>query len=47
MADGAHCTMLERLAARNNPNLAPMTYDLARLAVNNLLVVPRHFFTPA
>lgn len=45
--DGAHRTMLERLAARNNPNLVLMTYDMSRLAVTNLLVVPRHFFTPA
>lgn len=46
VADGAHRTMLERLAARNNPNLVLMTYDLTRLAVTNLFVVPRHFFTP-
>jgi type II restriction enzyme len=45
--DGAHDTMLQRLAALNNPSLIVMSYDKARAAVTNLAVVPKHFFVPA
>lgn len=41
--DGAYRTMCERLAARNNPNLMLLNYSPAT-GVNNLLVVPKHFF---
>ena len=47
VVDGAYETMLARLKASNNPNLVLMNYDLARPAVTDLFVVPRHFFTPA
>lgn len=43
--DGAYRTMMERLQARNNPNLMLMNYDRAALSVTNLIVVPRQFFT--
>jgi type II restriction enzyme len=46
VVDGAHATMTARLAARNNPNLMLMNYDLARRSVTTLLVVPKHFFVP-
>jgi type II restriction enzyme len=46
VVDGAYRTMTERLAASNNPNLLLMNYNLARLSVTNLLVVPKHFFVP-
>jgi type II restriction enzyme len=42
--DGAFGTMCDRLAASNNPNLLLLNYDLMRLAVVNLFVVPKHFF---
>src|SRR5438105_15075835 len=42
--DGAFRTKCERLAAQNNPNLFLMNYDLSRLSVVNLFVVPKHFF---
>lgn len=42
--DGAFKTKCERLAADNNPNLFLMNYDIKRLSVVNLLVVPKHFF---
>jgi len=45
VVDGALRTMTERLAARDNPNLILMNYDLAALSVTNLIVVPKHFFT--
>ena len=46
VVDGAYAAMLRRLQAANNPSLLLMNYDLQRLAVTNLFVVPRHFFTP-
>jgi Dam-replacing family/Dam-replacing HTH domain len=42
--DGAFRTMCERLSASNNPSLMLMNYDLNRLAVVNLFIVPKHFF---
>jgi type II restriction enzyme len=42
--DGAFRTKCERLAADNNSNLFLMNYDLKRLSVVNLFVVPKHFF---
>ena len=42
--DGAFRTMCERLAASDNPNLLLLNYDLARLAVTNVVLVPKQFF---
>jgi type II restriction enzyme len=42
--DGSFRTKCERLAASNNPNLFLLSYDLKKLSVTNLLVVPKHFF---
>ncbi len=42
--DGAFRTMCERLAASNNPNLLLLNYDLARLSVTNVVLVPKQFF---
>jgi hypothetical protein len=42
--DGAFSTMCHRLRASNNPNLLLLNYDLRRLAVSNVFVVPKHFF---
>ena len=47
VVDGAYGAMTQRLAANNNPNLMLMNYDLGRRAVTDLIVVPKHFFTPA
>ena len=44
VVDGAFRTMCERLASSDNPNLFLLNYDLGRLAVTNLFVVPKHFF---
>lgn len=44
VVDGAFRTMCERLAAANNPNLLLLNYDLKKLEVINLFVVPKHFF---
>jgi type II restriction enzyme len=45
--DGAFGTMCHRLRASNNPNLLLLNYDLKRLAVSNLFVVPKHFLVKA
>jgi hypothetical protein len=42
--DGAFRTMCERLTADNNPNLFLLNYDLSKLEVTNLIVVPKQFF---
>src|SRR3954468_5039364 len=42
--DGAFRTMCERLASSNNPNLLLLNYNLARLSVVNVILVPKHFF---
>ena len=44
IVDGAFKTMCARLEASNNPNLLLLNYDLRRLAVANVAVVPKHFF---
>jgi type II restriction enzyme len=44
VVDGAFRTMCERLAASNNPNLLLLSYDLAKLSVKNVFIVPKHFF---
>ncbi len=36
--------MSERLSADNNPSLLLLNYDLKRLAVTNVVVVPKQFF---
>lgn len=44
VVDGAFRTMSERLVSDNNPNLLLLNYDLARLSVTNVFIVPKHFF---
>ena len=44
VVDGAYRTMLERLAAGNNPNLILLNYDLASFGIVDALLVPKHFF---
>lgn len=46
IVDGAHATMLARLASRSNPSLFLLSYDLRAFRVSSLSVVPKHFFTP-
>jgi hypothetical protein len=45
VADGAYGAKRRRLASDTNPNLALMSYDLARFAVTDLFIVPKQFFT--
>ncbi|MDB5498215.1 MAG: Type site-specific deoxyribonuclease [Phenylobacterium sp.] len=46
VVDGAYGAMRERLAQRNNPNFLLLTYDAAALSATDLMVIPKHFFTP-
>ncbi len=43
--DGAYGAKLARLASDTSPNLALMSYDLARFAVTDFFFVPKQFFT--
>jgi type II restriction enzyme len=43
VADGAYGAMCRRLAERNNPNLMLLNYT-PTVGVNNLMIVPKHFF---
>lgn len=43
IADGACRTMCQRLESHNHPNLMLLNYSVAS-GVNNLFVVPKHFF---
>lgn len=45
IADGAFHTMLERITSLNNPHLFVMSY--ANMEVNNLILIPKFFFTPS
>ena len=44
ITDGAFRTMCERVASNNNPSLLLLNYDLPRVSVTNVTVVPKHFF---
>lgn len=44
VVDGAYASMMQRLAANNNPSLVLLGYDKTKKTVTNLAVVPKHFF---
>lgn len=44
ITDGAFCTMMERITSLKNPHLFVMSY--ANMEINNLLLIPKFFFTP-
>jgi type II restriction enzyme len=46
VVDGAYGAMRERLASRNNPNFLLLNYDAATISATDLMVIPKHFFTP-
>ena len=45
IADGAYHTMLERINSNTNPSFFFLSYDKKDWKVNNLIIVPKHFFT--
>lgn len=46
VADGAYDTKIVRLTSKTNPNLLLLGYDRAARAVQNVCIVPKHFFVP-
>lgn len=44
--DGAYRTMIERITSNTNPDFFFMGYNLKSNKVDNLVVVPKHFFIP-
>lgn len=46
IVDGAYRSMIGRLQDSNNPNLFLLNYDLKKLEVKSLFVIPKHFFVP-
>jgi type II restriction enzyme len=45
IVDGAYATMSRRIEEKSNPSLLLLQYDREKLEVENLIVVPKHFFT--
>lgn len=46
IVDGGYRTMLRRLRSADVPNLFALSYDRTRGRVQNLFVIPSHFFVP-
>ncbi len=42
--DGAYSTMIARITSQNNPNFFFLTYSKKDWAVNDFLIIPKHFF---
>lgn len=47
IADGAYDTFVDRITGSDNPDFFVMSYDLQELCVNDLWIIPKHFFIPA
>lgn len=45
VADGSYRTMIERITSNTNPSFFFLSYDKKDWKVNNLIIVPKHFFT--
>lgn len=43
--NGAYGAKVQRLEAANNPNLLLLNYNLPRMSVTDVVVIPKHFFT--
>lgn len=46
IVDGAYSTMIQRLSSITNPNFFLLRYDLLNFSVQDLIVIPKHFFVP-
>lgn len=44
--DGAYETMISRITSNNNPDFLFMGYSMDALSISNLVLIPKHFFTP-
>lgn len=47
VADGAYQTMIERIQSEQNPNFFCLSYRKVDYAVRQLVLIPKHFVTPA
>lgn len=47
IADGAYETFIQRITSNNNPDFLILSYNAEEFCVENLWVVPKHFFVPA
>jgi type II restriction enzyme len=47
VVDGAYARKIDRLNSNTSPNLLLMNYNMQRLSVTNLIVIPKHFFVPS
>ena len=45
IVDGAYSTMIEKIENDDIPNLFYLNYSVNDFKVNNLLIIPKHFFT--
>lgn len=45
IADGAYSTMIEKIEKDDIPNFFYLNYSVNDFKVNNLLIIPKHFFT--
>lgn len=46
VADGAYGTFIERITSNHNPDFFFLSYNPEELCVNDLWIVPKHFFVP-
>ena len=44
--DGAYDTMIERITGNQNPDFLFMSYSKSESKVNDLILIPKHFFVP-
>lgn len=47
IADGAYDSFIQRITSDNNPDFFILSYDTHKLCVDDLWVVPKHFFVPS
>lgn len=47
IADGAYKTFIQRITSSNNPDFFILSYNATQLCVENMWLVPGHFFVPA
>ena len=45
IVDGAYDTMINKIKNKDIPNFFYLNYDLKNYSVNNLLIIPKHYFT--
>lgn len=46
ISDGAYDTFIQRIMSYNNPDFFVMSYSPEEMCVENLWMIPKHFFTP-